>query len=129
MSFIKVLEVASVREEYRVVTCCAMNFSNSVLGTTWYFLMQMVQYGDEVLGPLQGRVSCSHRSLKRKTNYQFISHAVIMKFNGIWYGVTKPYQVCELLSIQYLSAVPKTLLGDICLFFLFVNMSRITTGR
>ena len=42
-----------------------------------------------------------------------VSHVVIMKFNSSWHGVTKHYELYQLLSILWFLAVPKMLPDDI----------------
>jgi len=52
-----------------------------------------------------------------------------MKFNSSWHRVPKHYELCQLLSILWFLAAPKKLPDDIFLFSLFINTSRITSGR
>ena len=62
------------------------------------------------------------------TNQQFNSYAVIMKFNDNWHGVPSNYEMCQLLSITHLQVVPKMLSDENFPYFLFINISKITSG-
>lgn len=60
---------------------------------------------------------------------KFNAHVVTIKFNSIWHGVPKHYEVCQLVNSVVTSSVKNVAWSHFPIFFLFFNKSRITSGR